>query len=317
MEKGCFEIDGLLRMIQKNTRLKDDRDSIGFSWSDMRRPKGVILTTFLLTSLLMFIYIREDVLPFQALYQSRCVIAPKDVRIENPFKTTKGDAFEDLSFIRWAEIESILSSSELAFFIIQRHNLAPKLVTGIEPDADKAVGPSPALLKASRQLRRMIKIKWDDANKAVVLMGFSEDPALCRQVLFYYLDGLDLFLRERTGDIIDLQLILLKMQIIHEEDETIRAGLELRIKSQLEKKLQVQNSAAYYSFDLVSEPTHSMNHSLPSQVMLKYLIIPLNIVLLSWLATMALFLMKRAWFGRRKDRKPGSGDATAQLDTRS
>jgi hypothetical protein len=302
-------------MIQKKI-LRGDQDSIGLSWSDMRKQKGVILTTLLLTSLLMFIYISADVLPIQALYQSRCIIAPKDAGIENPFKTTEEDAYEDLSFIRWAEIEAILTSAELGFFIVRRHNMAPKLVTGIEPDADKAEGPSPALLKASQKLRKMLKVKWDDANKAVVLMGFSENPALCRQVLSYYLDGLDLFLRERARDIIDLQLILLKVQRIHEEDEKIRAGLELRIKSQLEKKLRVQNSVAYYSFNLVSEPTHPLNHSLPNHNILKYVIVPLNILLLSWLATMALFLMKQAWFGR-KGRKPGSGDTTEKTDRRS
>jgi hypothetical protein len=67
-------------MIQKKI-LRGDQDSIGLSWSDMRKQKGVILTTLLLTSLLMFIYISADVLPIQALYQSRCIIAPKDAGI--------------------------------------------------------------------------------------------------------------------------------------------------------------------------------------------------------------------------------------------
>jgi hypothetical protein len=302
---------GIMR--EKVTLMKGARGHGESIWGVLRIWKWMILTILLLPTFLTMAYVMVYGLPFQPLFQSRCVIAPEDVRLENPFKTTTGDAFADQSFMRWAEIEFVLSSPEMAYYIVQRYGLAQKLLPRLEPDTDKAPGPSPTMLEASRYLRKMIKIKWDDVNKAVVLMSFSQDPELCKQVLHYYLDSLDFFLRERAGDIIDLQLMLLKVQYIEEKDEKIRAGLTLLMRSQAEKRALTQKKG-YYGFDLVAEPTSPQNHSLPSPTVLKYFIFPLNVILLSLLAVMALCLMRRASKGQRA-RKPESDSMTKQMGT--
>ncbi len=255
--------------------------------------KTFILSIVLMAIVVTWIYILIFNSPFLPIYQSRCTISSTDHSVENPFIKELRAGFNDVSFSRSAEVTTILTSRAVAYFVVQRHDLLPKLFHDVWNDRNHKwlTHKPPTLQNAYDLLQKIIKIKADEKNHTLVFTCYHQNPELPQQILTCYLDGLNIFLRERTAEIIDLQLANLRLQLAYEKDLNIKEKLASLIVYQIEKR-KLTKAPGYFGFKVISKPTTPQKESVIRENILKYLLFPLTFGAMAFLAAVliAMFL---------------------------
>jgi len=284
---------------QMNIDYMDLKGLVHFVW----RYKLFIFAFVSLSMVVSMIYAYSTGSLWTHIHQSRCVISPVDHTVENPFKKKSEEKSADGALTGGVKkITALLNSRGLADSVVQKNLLMPRLFPDMWDNRNQRwrQSPPPTLQDAYERLQKMLKVRADEVNHSLVIMCYHPDPVFSRQMLLYYLEGLDIFLRERSKEVIDLQLANLRLQLAAEKDQNVRRVLSSLIAFQVERR-NLTKSLGYYGFYVVSEPMSFLQESSIRTTVLTYVIFPATVASFAFIIALVMALLFEYFIISKRD----------------
>jgi uncharacterized protein involved in exopolysaccharide biosynthesis len=153
------------------------------------------------------------------------------------------------------KFEIVLKSRELTNALVEKHKLMPVIFEDSWDEKTKTwkTEEPPTLQEAYKSMQDMLEIKPDKKNGALKLGFIFPDPALARELLNYYVDGMSEFLRQQSLENVAIQRKALQEQLVNTGDPLLRTKLAEIIAQYVEKET-LAKVQRYYGFNVIDPP---------------------------------------------------------------
>jgi len=153
------------------------------------------------------------------------------------------------------KFELVLKSRELTNGLVEKHKLMPVIFEDSWDEKTKTwkTEDPPTIQDAYKSMQGMLEIKPDKKNGVLKLGFLFTDPAVAKNLLNYYVDGMSEFLRQQSLENVAIQSKALQEQLVTTTDPLLRTKLAEIIAQYMEKET-LAKVQRYYGFNVIDPP---------------------------------------------------------------
>ena len=153
------------------------------------------------------------------------------------------------------KFELVLKSRELTNGLVEKHKLMPVIFEDSWDEKTKTwkTEEPPTIQDAYKSMQGMLEIKPDKKNGVLKLGFLFTDPAVAKNLLNYYVDGMSEFLRQQSLENVAIQSKALQEQLVTTTDPLLRTKLAEIIAQYMEKET-LAKVQRYYGFNVIDPP---------------------------------------------------------------